>query len=170
MSAPGAETAEPSCMVETHETVEAAETVRPGEAVEAAAATAETGEAVEGIAVAVIRPVIVTRPARGIVAAGRETVITRGNGVTGWASWNRFGRGERRAGQHGRGRQSGAAGRGSPRWFLRGLRVDRDRPGQPPHVFIFGLLPRRARQPGSHEGRRLPPPNGPSRASVLRAC
>jgi hypothetical protein len=44
---PGAETAEPSCMVETRETVEAAETpetVRPGEAVEAAAATAETVE------------------------------------------------------------------------------------------------------------------------------
>ena len=78
----GAETAEPSCMVETRESVETAETARPGEAVKAAAATAETGEAAEGIAVAVIRPVIVIRPARGIVAAGRETVITRGNGVT----------------------------------------------------------------------------------------
>jgi hypothetical protein len=79
MSDKGAETAEPSCMVETRETVEAAETVRPGEAVEAAAATAETGEGAEGIAVAIIQPVVVTRPALGIVAAARpDTAVTRG--------------------------------------------------------------------------------------------
>ena len=86
---------------------------------QAAHATAEIGEAAERIAVAVIRPVIVTRPALAIFAAGRETAITRGNGVTGWASWNRFRRAGRRAAQHGRGRQNGAAGRGSRRWFGR---------------------------------------------------
>src|SRR5262244_2898309 len=65
MSDPRAETAEPSCTVKSRPTGE------PGEAMEATGAKSQAGEPAEGIAVAIIRPVIVTRPTLGIVAAAR---------------------------------------------------------------------------------------------------
>ena len=72
MSNSRAETAEPGCAVKSCPTVEAvtveAVTVEPGEAMEATGAKSEAGEPAEGVAVAIIRPVVVTRRALGIVA------------------------------------------------------------------------------------------------------
>ena len=69
MSDPRAETAEPGGAMKSRPTVEAAAveaatveaaTVEPSEAMEAAGAKSEAGEPAEGIAVAIIRPVVVT--------------------------------------------------------------------------------------------------------------
>ena len=67
MSDPGAETAEPCSAAKSRPTVEAA-TMEPSEAMETTGAKSEAGEPAEGIAVAIIRPVVVTRRALGIVA------------------------------------------------------------------------------------------------------
>jgi hypothetical protein len=103
MSNPRAETAEPGCAVKNRPIVEAATaeaatadaatveaaTVEPSEAMEATGAKSEAGQPAEGIAVAIIRPVVVTRPALGIVAAARpDTAVTRGERVSGWADRN----------------------------------------------------------------------------------
>src|SRR5215472_4222885 len=95
MSDPRAETAEPGCTVKSCSSVEAAAvepaaTVKRGETMEATGAKSEAGEPAEGIAVAIIRPVVVTGPALGIIAAARpDTAVTRGERVSGWADWNR---------------------------------------------------------------------------------
>jgi hypothetical protein len=115
VSDPRAETAELGCAVKSRPTVEAATveaatveaaTVELGEAMEATGAKSETGEPAEGIAVAIIRPVVVTRPTLGIVAAARpDTAVTRGERVSGWADRSRSGGARRRSAQHGRGRK-----------------------------------------------------------------
>jgi hypothetical protein len=112
VSGPGGETAESGLGVKTRRAVkarparEAAKAGRPGDAMEATGAGAESGEPNEGIAPAVIRPVIVTRRALGIAAAARRdtTVIRviRGKGVARRA--DRLGRGWSRSAQYGRGR------------------------------------------------------------------
>jgi hypothetical protein len=107
MSDPQAETAEPGCAVKSRPTVEAATveaatveaaTMQPSEPMEATGAKTEAGEPAEGIAVAIIRPVVVTRPALGIVAATRpDTAVTRGERVSGRADRNRSGGVRRRS-------------------------------------------------------------------------
>jgi hypothetical protein len=92
MSDSQAETAEPGCAVKGRPTVEAA-TVEPGEAMEATGAKSDAGEPVEGIAVDIIRPVVISRRALGIVvivaAARPDTAIAWGKRVSGWADRNR---------------------------------------------------------------------------------
>jgi hypothetical protein len=110
MSDPRAETAELGCAMKSRPTVEAAtveaSTVELGEAMEATGAKSEAGEPAEGIAVAIIRPIVVTRPALGIVAAARpDAAVTRGERVSGWADRNRSGGARRRSAQHRRGRK-----------------------------------------------------------------
>ena len=115
MSDPRAETAELGCAMKSRPTVEAATvesatmeaaTMEPSEAMEATGAKSEAGEPAEGIAVAIIRPVVVTRPALGIVAAARpDTAVTRGERVSGWADRNRSGGAGRRSAQHRGGRR-----------------------------------------------------------------
>ena len=110
MSDPRAETAELGCAMKSRPTVEAAtveaSTVELGEAMEATGAKSEAGEPAEGIAVAIIRPIVVTRPALGIVAAARpDTAVTRGERVSGWADRNSSGGARRRSTQHRRGRK-----------------------------------------------------------------
>jgi hypothetical protein len=111
-------------------TVEPA-TVEPGEAMEATGAKSEAGEPAEGIAVAIIRPVVVTRPALGIVAAARpDTAVTRGERVSGWADRNRSGGARRRSAQHRRGRKRRCRAGWVRRRYRNDFRVDRDGPDQ----------------------------------------
>ena len=120
MSNSRAETAEPGCAVKSCPTVEAV-TVEPGEAMEATGAKSEAGEPAEGVAVAIIRPVVVTRRALGIVAAARaDTAVTRGERVSGWADRNWSGGARRRSTQHRRGRKRGCRAR----WVRRRYRND----------------------------------------------
>src|SRR5215831_13604546 len=114
MSRGDAGTAEPGGAVESRPSVEAGGRVEPMEAVEpgmpmkAAGAKSEAGKPAKGIAEAVIRPIIVTGPALGIVAASRpDAAVTRGQGVSGRADWLRLGRAQRRSAQHGRRRGRG---------------------------------------------------------------
>src|SRR5215831_9574487 len=122
MSDPRAETAEPSCTVKSRPTGEPGEAMEatgakseagePGEVMEATGAKSEAGEPAEGIAVAIIRPVIVTRPTLGIVAAARpDTAVPRGERVSGRADQNRSGGVRRRSAQHRRGRERGCRAR-----------------------------------------------------------
>src|SRR5271169_6070178 len=99
MCDPRAGCAGPGCAVEarltmeSRPTVEAAATVEPGEAM-ATGAKSETGEPAKRIAVAVIRPIIVTWRILGIVAGARgDTAVIRGKRVTGRADRDRYGGG-----------------------------------------------------------------------------
>src|SRR5271166_4159779 len=138
MSDPHAETVEPGCAAETRSTVKSAaivdpgevtETVQPGKAMEATGPKPETGEPAEGIAVAVIGPVIVTRRALGIVTAARRDTAGAevwGKGVSGRADRKRSGRGGRRSAQHRRGRGRGCRVRWVRRRYRNDFRADRD--------------------------------------------
>src|ERR1700740_2529656 len=87
------DTAEPSRVMETPKTRKPMET---------APAMAETGEAETGVAVPIIRPVIVTGPAFRILP-GRlcRTAVIRRKGITGWADRNRPARAGRKPAQDG---------------------------------------------------------------------
>ena len=144
VSGPGGETAESGLGVETRWAVEArsametrpageaAKTVCSGDAMEATGAGAESGEPKEGIAPAVIRPIIVTLRTLGIAAAaGRDTTVIRvilGKGVARRAG--RLGRGWSRSAQYGRGRERGGGLRWSCRRHRNDFRMDRDRRDQ----------------------------------------
>jgi hypothetical protein len=96
------------------ETRSAGEAAKTGGVVEATGAGAESGEPKEGIAPAVIRPIIVTLRTLGIAAAARrDTTVIRvilGKGVARRAG--RLDRGWSRSAQYGRGRERG----GGLRW------------------------------------------------------
>src|ERR1700758_3480198 len=95
-----AETAEPDCAVETGSSVKRAAIMEPGEAMETTGAKSAAAEP-ERIVGAVTRPVVVTRPVLGIVTAARsDTTVTRGKGVSGWASRDCSGHARRRSAQH----------------------------------------------------------------------
>jgi len=142
MSDAHAETMEPGCAMETRSTLnsraivdpsKAMEIVGSGKAVEATGAKSEAGEPAERIAVAVIRPVVVTRRAFGIVTATRPDTagaVVRGKGVSGWADRERVGCARRRSAQHGRGRERGCRARWVRRRYRNDLRMDRDRRDQ----------------------------------------
>src|SRR6516162_5250548 len=90
--------AELSSTMETRPTVGSVATVEPDGAVEAAGTRTETRKSAEGIAEAVIGPIIVAGRTFGIVAAARrDTAIIRRQGVTRWADRDRSGRGRQRS-------------------------------------------------------------------------
>ena len=153
VSGPAGETAKSSLGVETRWAVEArsametrwavetrsametrlaGEAAKTGGVVEATRAGAESGEPKEGIAPAVIRPVVVTLRALGIAAAaGRDTTVIRvilGKGVARRAG--RLGRGWSRSAQYGRGRERGGGLRWGCRRHRNDFRMDRDRRDQ----------------------------------------
>src|SRR6516225_10476687 len=142
MSDAHAETVEPGCATETRSAVKSAaildpskamEIVGPSKPMEATGVKSEAGEPAERIAVAVIRPVVVTRRAFGIVTATRPDTagaVIRGQGVSGWADRERVGCARRRSAQHGRGRERGCRVWCSRGWYRDDLRADRDRPDE----------------------------------------
>src|SRR5262249_15926458 len=103
-----AQTAEPGA-VKRCPTVEAAASMETGGAMEATGIKSEAAEATEGIAVAKLRPITVSRPAFGIVVivatARPNTAIARGRRVPGWADRNRSGSARRRSAYYRRERE-----------------------------------------------------------------
>jgi hypothetical protein len=114
------------CAMETRsvmESVAAAET-------EPMASGGAKSETAEGVAQAIIRPVIVAGRTLGIVTAARDTVMIQGQGVAGWANGNRSGRGGGRSAQHRRERGRDRRVRWSRGRYRNNLGVHRDRRGQ----------------------------------------
>src|SRR4029077_20962969 len=90
------------CIMEGRPAVEAVAAMEPGEMV----AGATKSETAEGIAKAVIGPIIVVWRGLAIfTAARRDTVMFQGQGITGRADRDRSDRGRRRSAEHGRRRE-----------------------------------------------------------------
>ena len=116
------ETAEPDRMVKVLRTVEPAKT---------APAIAEIRVAIAGVAIPIIRPVVVIGPTFGIVLTRRrDTAGARRRDRTRRADLSRFARGGRRSAQHGRWRKLGGGARWGSRWYRNDFGARRDRRGQ----------------------------------------
>src|SRR5262249_38146180 len=118
------------CAMETRPMVESLVAVEPGEATGATGAKSETGEPAKGIAKAVVRPVVVTWRALGVVAGARPDAARAevwGTVVSGWGERECAGCACRRSAQHGRGWERGHRVGWIRRWYRNNLGADRDR-------------------------------------------